>query len=54
MSNAEEFLRSLPTSERASSVDYRVKVLGLLWNTKEDLLYIPGVDEVKIDSGHTK
>jgi len=29
-------------------------VLGLLWNIKEDLLYFPGVDEVKIDGAVTK
>ena len=53
-SNAVEFLESLSADERVSSADGKVKVLGLLWNVKDDLVHIPGVDRVMMDGVVTK
>ena len=53
-SNAVEFLEFLSADERVSSADGKVKVLGPLWNVKDDLVHIPGVDRVMMDGVVTK
>ena len=53
-SNSEQFLNSLPLNERSVVDTNTVKVLGLLWNKVDDMIYISNIDERAINDVITK
>ena len=53
-SNSEQFLNSLPPGERSVMDNHTVKVLGLLWNRVDDVIHVPGIDEVTLRGVVTK
>ena len=53
-SNSDPFLNTLPSGERCVMDIHAVKVLGLLWNKVDDVIYIPNIDEGAINAVITK